>query len=117
MPNITVNLDMSGPYKLDTTTIYDVVTRIKPGNYALGFADANGFTIHYVGRSDSNVATRLLSHVTEPYTHFKFSYASNPVEAFKKECKNYHDCGGSANLDNEYHPDKPNGYNVSCPYC
>lgn len=36
----------------------------------------------------------------------------------KKECKNYHDFGGDiGSLDNDIHPDRPEGKEYECPIC
>jgi hypothetical protein len=42
--------------------------------------------------------------VDSSYTCFAFSYARSAEAAFEKECRNYHDFGGSDGLDNEAHP-------------
>jgi hypothetical protein len=42
--------------------------------------------------------------VDSSYTCFAFSYARSAEEAFEKECRNYHDFGGSDALDNEVPP-------------
>lgn len=42
--------------------------------------------------------------VDSSYTCFAFSYADSAEAAFEKECRNYHDFGASAALDNEAHP-------------
>ena len=77
------------------------------------------FTIHYVGRSDTDLNRRLKEHIDDPYDHFMFSYAADAVEAYEKECVNYHDFTDSGNqLDNENHPDKPDGRSdLRCPRC
>jgi hypothetical protein len=49
------------------------------------------------------------------YTHFEFSYAPSARAAFEKECRNYHDFGGSYGLDNERHPAAPEGVSWRCP--
>lgn len=42
----------------------------------------------------------------------------NSKEAFEKECKNYHDFGGDiGSLDNDIHPDRPEGKEYECPIC
>jgi len=110
------SLGMNGPYKLNTETIEEKVTRTSPGNYALGSKNDEGtFIVGYVGRSDSDVRNRLKSWVgntTRPL--FKFSYATSPKAAFEKECENYHDFDPPGNNS---HPDRPNGTNWSCPRC
>jgi len=114
------SLDMKGPYKLTTEKIDEVVTRTSPGNYALGYVRDNTFYVCYVGRSDTDINERLKQWVGKKpnrYTHFKFSYATSPKAAFEKECRNYHDFGGVDKLDNEYHPQRPDGTNWKCPVC
>ena len=109
-------LNMSGPYKLDNETIDKEVTKISPGNYALGKENKEGgLIIKYVGRADKDLNGRLKSWVDErSYTHFKYSYASSIKNAFEEECRNYHDW---KNLDNDIHPDRPDGKDYKCPYC
>jgi len=86
------------------------------GNYALGEIDnAGDFIVGYVGRSDTNLRERLMTHHEDRYSHFKFSYAKSPQEAFEKECRNFHDFGGAEVLDNDIHPAVPAGTKLSCP--
>jgi len=113
-------LNMNGPYDLTYSEIDNIVTLKEfAGNYALGFVDkAGAFYVHYVGRSDTDIAFRLKKHVyEEKYPKFMYSYANSVKEAFEKECRNYHDFGGAEVLDNEIHPDKPEGTNYRCPIC
>jgi hypothetical protein len=42
--------------------------------------------------------------VDSGYTRFAYSYAHSAEAAFEKECRNYHDFGGRAGLDNATHP-------------
>lgn len=117
---MNLHLEMDGPHALTTNEIDRVVTRTSAGNYALGHYKGNGsktFIVMYVGRADSDLAGRLKDHVGEKYPLFKFSYATSPKAAFEKECKNYHDFGGSQKLDNKIHPDRPVGAHWKCPYC
>ena len=111
------NLDMQGPYPLNRERINEVVTRTSPGNYALGRSDDDTFYVKYVGRADSDVKARLKEHLSDGYSHFKFSYATSPKAAFEKECRNYHDFGESKKLDNKIHPDRPDGSGWKCPCC
>ena len=115
-----INLDMYGPYRFSVNEIDCVVQHVSPGNYALGYMkNPSTFVIQYVGRSDTDVAQRLKQHIWngESYSHFKFSYANLPTDAYYKECKNYHDCDGSKFLNNRNHPDAPNGSWLVCPIC
>lgn len=114
------SLGLEGPYTLDTATIDNTVTRTSAGNYALGYVNDKGkFIVHYVGRADEDLKARLKQWVGKKskYKSFKASYASSAKAAFEKECHNYHDFGGSDKLDNEYHPDRPNGTDWKCPVC
>lgn len=112
-------LGLKGPWDLDDDTVNEVITETSPGNYALGYVKDDGtFVVLYVGRSDDDLNSRLHNWTGKTrYKSFKADYASNSREAYKKECNNYHDFGGSQNLDNENHPDAPDGINVSCHVC
>ena len=109
-------LGMKGPYKLDTETIIEKVTRISPGNYILGRKNLAGkFRAGYVGRSDSDVAAVLKSRVgVTKQLLFKFSYAKSPEAAFRRECKLYHNFPALANYS---HPARPKGTDWQCPRC
>jgi hypothetical protein len=48
------------------------------------------------------------------YTHFAFCYASSPMAAFRQECLDYHELGGSECLDNQRPPDRPSGAPWDC---
>lgn len=110
-------LNMNGPYELTSAKISAVVTKTSAGNYALGYVRDDKFIVHYVGRSDTDVAARLKQHVGKQYTRFKYSYATSAKAAFEKECRNYHDFGGKEKLDNTIHPDRPAGSGWKCPRC
>lgn len=111
------SLEMNGPYDFTSETIDKVVTKKSAGNYALGYTDSEGFTVQYIGRSDTDVASELKNYLFTNYKKFKFRYAASPKAAFEKECKNYHDFGGKEELQNKNHPDIPNGMDWKCPYC
>ena len=108
-------LNMLGPYPL---TLEDIDLRIpdkRIGNYAYGHINERGaFVVQYVGRSDSDLKTRI-QHGIGIYHLYKYSLAASVRDAFEKECRNYHDFGGSVKLDNKIHPDKPRGEDYTCP--
>jgi len=52
--------------------------------------------------------------VDSSYTRFAFSYARSAEAAFEKECRNYHEFGGSDGLDNETHPVSTPGSSGEC---
>lgn len=67
-------LNMNGSYKLDS----DTVNKTSAGNYALGYTKDKTF---YIGRSDSDLKIRLLSHVASGKYD---SYTTSPKTAFEK---------------------------------
>jgi hypothetical protein len=103
---------LDGPYLLTAETIDDVVTQTSPGTYALDRSDDNVFTVHRVGRSDSDLNARLKNYVGGKYKYFKFGYSMSARAAFNKECTMYHDFNPP---DNAIHPDRPDGTNWKCP--
>lgn len=105
---------LSGPFSLTSTGVQTAVTQKSPGAYALGRTANNVFEVHYVGRSDEDVATRLQDHVTKWYPQFKCGYLSSPKAAFDKECNLYHDFNPP---DNKVHPARPQNANWKCPRC
>ncbi len=109
-------LNMDGPYDLTNEKIDKVITKTSAGNYALGYVNDKTFYVKYVGRADRDVNGRLKNWVGN-YKSFKFSYASSPKAAFEKECENYHDFGENKKLDNDIHPDRPDGSSWKCPRC
>lgn len=110
------SLNMHGPYPLTNEEINKRITKKSAGNYAYGYTKDGIFYVKYVGRADSDLNDRI-KHGVGQYKEFKFSYAIDAKAAFEEECRNYHDFGGSDNLDNDTHPDKPDNTEYECPYC
>ena len=109
---------LSGVEVLTNEKIDEVVTRTSPGVYALDRIPGGGFHVNYVGRSDDDLNERLESWVGSKYKWFEFDYATSRKDAFEKECELWHDFGGpKGKLDNEKHPERPNGTNWKCPKC
>jgi len=104
---------MSGPHSLDTWTISNKVPKSTPGGYILS---RDRKTVHYVGRSDTDLVERLNQHVVnhQKYTHFWFETTSSAKAAFELECSWWHKYQPD---DNENHPDRPNGSGWQCPIC
>lgn len=109
---------------------YDEIDRLvadgRKGNYAFGYLDERGaFVVRYIGRSDSDLKEWIKHGIGDMesdkalrYERFKFSYADTVIDAYEKECRNYHDFGGENNLlVNKDHPAKPEGYKGKCPVC
>ena len=106
----------NGPYNLTNEEIDKHVAKNHIGNYAFGYEKNGTFYVQYVGRSDNDLNDRM-KHGVGQYEKFMFSYAFSPKAAFEKECRNWHDFGGSNSLDNKMHPDKPDFTDHKCPVC
>jgi hypothetical protein len=105
---------LSGPFGLTSIGISNNVKIKSPGAYALGKTINGTFHIHYVGRSDDDVAGRIQQHIPKWYPEFKFGYFSTAKAAFEKECHLYHDFSPA---DNSVHPARPAGTYLACPRC
>lgn len=103
---------MRGPYDLDFVTDYVEVGSI--GVYMLG---AFGRTGLYVGRSDTDLLSRIESSAKQGwrpqrYLYFWFEYTTSPMRAYKRECELWHKWMPP---DNKNHPAVPPGTNWRCP--
>ena len=105
---------LDGPFKLSEEVIDEVVKCEKACTYVLGHSDKKGFYPKYVGRSDTDCKGRLKKWVGK-YEQFKFKCYDAVKKAFEKECNIYHDW--LKQLDNEIHPDRPDGKDWKCPRC
>ena len=103
---------LNGPYSLTGPGILAAVSGYSPGAYALGKSETGTFHVHYVGRSDTDVAARLQQHVEKWYPQFKFGYFQTAKAAFEKECHLYHDFNPP---DNKVHPARPANENWRMP--
>lgn len=112
----TTNLGLIGPFELDATNIDRQIRGRSPGNYALGYVQGHAFIVQYVGRSDSDVNGALKQWVGQ-YSSFKWNYAISEKAAYEKQCQNFHDYGGTIDLDNQTHPQKPAGEQLKCKIC
>ena len=113
------SINMQGPFELTNESIDKNVKDSIHGNYLLGYLNEKGvFKVQYVGRADNGLVRRLKEHVSEGYACFWYSTCSSAKEAFDEECRNWHDFGGAkGQLDNIYHPDRPNEKHYKCPCC
>ncbi len=108
-----------GPYRYEKDVISAVIPENVKGNYILGDLNEDGdFIVKYVGRSDSNLKTRI-GHDIGKYKHFYYSIADTAREAYDQECLMWHLYGGEeGNLDNSIHPDKPtDDHSAECFLC
>jgi hypothetical protein len=81
-----------------------------PGVYALS---RDGRTVHYIGRSDTDLSSRVLSSASEGggYRYYWALKAPNATQAYRWECDLFHQYTG---LDNRIHPDAPAFSGLAC---
>ena len=74
------NSGLRGTFPLTNDGVKNNVVSSSPGAYALGEKRDGTFYISYVGRSDTEVGRRLLSHIGK-HTAFKYEYYDSPKAA------------------------------------
>jgi len=85
------------------------------GVYFLGIEINKNIHLKYIGRSDTRLRNRLLEHAkAKKYTHFSFQLTKTIFEAYRIECREWHN---AIDLDNRIHPKKPKKLGFKCPYC
>lgn len=96
-----------------------VVDKGTAGIYALGEVVGDEFFVGYVGRSDTCLRTRLLSHnYLYDFSYFYFQYAGTAAAAYTKESELWHACVDyGIPIRNRIHPDSPVNAHLKCPYC
>lgn len=107
------------PFRMTPDVIRNEVIKGVPGAYILGDMEDGEFKFKYVGRSDSCLQTRLLTHdYLYEYSYFVFAYTADAKKAFELESKWWHDChNNNITLRNQIHPDSPSNQLLCCPYC
>jgi len=101
-----------GPFLRDSSIGSNVESR--PGVYII---TNNLRNVHYIGRSDNDVAYRIreaFRRHPRKYTKYYFRYETSPRNAYLTECRLWHRYQPD---DNILHPDKPDYTNWKCPIC
>lgn len=109
--------EMVGPYVLDQETVNDLISKQKYGWYWLGRTfNANVPQVNYVGRSDTDLAERILKPREHKYRFFWCRITRTVRDAFEGECRDWHAWREKGcKLDNDIHPDEPDDHKYSCP--
>ncbi len=104
---------MHGPYSLTKKVIDSEVTQKSPGIYILA---ESWQSASLVGRSEDDLAAKLKwwANTKGKYNFFWYEYCDSVKSTFDKECYYFHTY---PSLDNESHPQKPDGVNWQCPEC
>ena len=97
---------MLGPYPISETT------SLPAGKIGAYILSKDGKTAHYVGRSDADLASRLMSYRSSDYTTFWYEFSASVVLAYYLECEWYHKYHPA---DNQNHPAVPPGASWKCP--
>lgn len=108
---------MNGPFRVANAS--SVVPSNFAGIYVLswdGKFPGESRQSGYVGRSDTDLAGRILQSAQEwkpPASHFFFELTTSPRAAYLAECRLYHEF--LPNLVNDLHPAVPDGTDWRCP--
>jgi len=78
-------LEMNGSFPLTDEAVDEMVTRTSPGNFALGYMDGPTFVVFYIGRSDSDVRSRLHQWVHAP-SRDRYAPACKAAWASRRRC-------------------------------
>jgi hypothetical protein len=106
-----------GPHPLNKKDIDAAVRGVGPGTYVLGRSHDSLYYVEWVGRSDTDLNSQLKNWVGSQYAHFKYGFFESATQAFFRECRLFHDFGGTAKLDNRVHPVRPEKTDWKCPFC
>ena len=107
------------PHLFTPQIIRQVVEPDCIGVYVLGMEKSGHFHYRYIGRSDTDLQKRMLTHnYLDKLSYFIFQYVDTPREAFLLESKWWHDCvSRRIPLYNKVHPSAPKHIPCTCPYC
>lgn len=113
-------------YPLTKDGIEVIPEEIVHGNYRIGVLGPlfGNFFVKYIGRADNGLKDRVSDHLTDfikdlidnnpGRVYFSFNEEINELDAYHRECKDYHDFDPELN-DN--HPAKPAGIFTLCKIC
>jgi len=104
------------PRRFTPEVVRLVVEPGRPGAYALGHSRVGQFEIGYVGRSDTCLQNRLVTHnYLWRFDYFIFQQAADEYEAYALECEFWHSFKDQ--VRNLIHPASPQGSGLGCQYC
>ena len=91
-----------------------------PGLYFLMATDSS--PVRYIGQTenlhDALHAWAERVNETRHYRYFSYDYERDAYQRFRRFCDLYHyHWDSQGNLDNEGHPQRPEGTDWACPHC
>jgi hypothetical protein len=105
-------------YLIDQPILAAKIPPRSRGAYVLGKYVGGEFSPLYVGRSDSCLLTRILTHnYRNLATHVAWRIRSSQRDAFHQECALYHTYEEEPWFLNKVHPASPKGSGLICPFC
>jgi hypothetical protein len=115
LPQPHLSTGLLGPLPLRFEHIRSAIASTMPGVFALGCTTAggDGFGVLLVGRSDTDIGSKLLNYIGT-YAHFKYAVFANSALAFEKECDLFHDFSPP---NNRRHPERTARSMWMCPRC
>lgn len=112
-----VHSGLNGPYLLSEEGL-SFLSGVGPGAYVLGEKNPlGGINVRYVGRADEDLIAQLRTHIPAgKYSHFKYGFTQNRLNAWHLECRLFHDFG-EYTLDNGVHPAHSGHFTSKCDFC
>lgn len=103
-------------YRLSAWLIRALIPQNCIGTYTLFTKSGQALNAFYIGRSDTCLRRRLISHASHRKAHyFDYQVQWTAEKAFIAECAAYHALAdATANI---IHPAHPKGKEISCPFC
>lgn len=113
-------------YPLTIEGLEAIPEEIVHGNYRIGTLGSlfGAFHVKYIGRADHGLKERVSDHLDDfikdlieknpGNVYFSFNDEINELDAYHRECQDYHDFVPELN---DYHPAKPEGIITHCKIC
>jgi hypothetical protein len=103
-------------YRLSPWLIRALIPAAHIGTYALFKYASKGIKLIYIGRSDTCLRRRLISHAQRNRAeYFDYDIQWTPQKAFIAECAAYHALAHTTT--NVIHPASPRRLAMRCPFC
>jgi hypothetical protein len=103
-------------YRLSPWLVRALIPSGLIGSYVLYSHTDAGVRIQYVGRSDTDLRRRLVSHASRRLAaYFDYAVQHSAEHAYVMECASFHAL--ARRITNRVHPARPRGVRSPCPFC